>query len=512
MNLIDNDVNKIKAQNTKLIKTISIVIIILILITIGLISYLTYRKSKELKYILNGKSQTFSSDLFYFDDNNELYISIKDLSNLLQKNKIMAEYNNGRYEEYNEDTTKCYIKQNFETAGYEQNSKKMYKVIDEEGTYEYFTLDKPVEATNGKLYTTKKGIEIGFNIIIEFDNNKNSIYMYTLDNLAEIYAKSLSNSIINSKEISFSNKKALKYDMAIVCNSSKLYGVQRISNGEMIIGTKYSDLKFIENTMDFIVTTPDKKQGIISVVKGKDIEPQYMEIKQLKDDLNLYLIQNDKGKYGVYNREKQKNIIYPEYDFIGIEVDKFKNEKFENQYVLYENCIPCKKSIDGINKWELIDINGKKIIDQQFDEIGYVKGTGKNLKGENLLLIPEIESIIINKDSMYGIVNSTGKLLVKIAMQQIYAESSEGKNTYYMVYNDQTLDVLESLKKANVTVKDSSQTKDSENKTNNVNNSKSNTVNNENKTNTNTSTNTNVNNSSNTNSTNSTKKNETNVN
>ena len=336
--------------------------------------------------------------------------------------------------------------------------------------------------------------------------------MYTLDNLAEIYAKSLSNSIINSKEISFSNKKALKYDMAIVRNSSKLYGVQRISNGEMIIGTKYSDLKFIENTMDFIVTTPDKKQGIISVVKGKDIEPQYMEIKQLKDDLNLYLIQNDKGKYGVYNREKQKNIIYPEYDFIGIEVDKFKNEKFENQYVLYENCIPCKKSIDGINKWELIDINGKKIIDQQFDEIGYVKGTGKNLKGENLLLIPEIESIIVNKDSMYGIVNSTGKLLVKIAMQQIYAESSEGKNTYYMVYNDQTLDVLESLKKANVTVKDSSQTKDSENKTNNVNNSKSNTVNNENKTNTNTSTNTNVNNSSNTNSTNSTKKNETNVN
>ena len=67
-------------------------------------------KDYAQKYTLSGNYYRF-----YFDDNNELYISIKDLSNLLQKNKIMAEYNNGRYEEYNEDTTKCYIKQNFET-------------------------------------------------------------------------------------------------------------------------------------------------------------------------------------------------------------------------------------------------------------------------------------------------------------------------------------------------------------------------------------------------------------
>ena len=308
--------------------------------------------------------------------------------------------------------------------------------------------------------------------------------MYTLDTLVEKYAKRLNNSVINSKNMSFLNKKALKYDMIIVSNANNEYGVQKISNGEMLLGTKYTNLRFLESTKDFIVTTPEQKQGIISTTKGKDIEPQYSEIKKLKEDLNLYLVKNDKDKYGVYDREKQRTVIYPEYDSIGVEIDQFKNENIENQYVLYDNCIPCKKSDNGIYKWELIDINGKKIIDQQFDGIGYIKGTSKNIKGDNLLLIPEIESIIVNQDSKYGIINSTGKLIVKINMQQIYAETTAGKNTYYMVFNDQTFDVLETLKKANINV-----TSNTENTTSTEENNT--TVKNENNTNT-TSNNTNI--------------------
>ena len=469
MNLIDNEVNERKLQNTKMIKIIGISIIVLILIAIGLISYLSYERSKEFKYTIDGVRQKNLADLFYFDESGDIYLSIKDLTNVLQKNKINAEYNNGSYKAYNEDETECNVEQKYEVAGYELNSEKMYKVIREDGTYEYFSLDKPVKSINGKLYASKEGIEIGFNIIIEYDKDKNTINMYTLDRLVEIYSKRLNNTVINSKEMSFLNKKALKYDMIITKNSNNEYGVQRISTGEMIIGTKYSNLKFIESTKDFIVTTPEKKQGIISTTKGKDIEPQYVEIKQLKEDLNLYLVKNDKGKYGVYNREKQNTVIYPEYDSIGIDLNQFKNEKIENQYILYDNCIPCKKSENGIYKWEIMDVNGKKIINQQFDELGYIKGTSKNVKGNNLLLIPEIEAIIVNKDSMYGLINSTGKLLVKIAMQQIYAESSEGKNTYYMVYNDQTFDVLETLKKANVTVNSNDKTNDEQSNTNSVN-------------------------------------------
>lgn len=484
MNLIDNEVNEKKVQTTKTIKIIGIVIIILIIIAIGLISFLAYEKSKEFKFLLDGNKQTLASDLFYFDDGGDVYISIKDLSNVLAKNSIKAEFNNGSYKEYNEDQNECNVEQEYEVAGYTLNSEKMYKVILEDGSYEYFTLDKPVKSINGKLYTTQKGIEIGFNIVMNYDEKNNSINMYTLDTLVENYAKRLNNSVINSKNMSFLNKKALKYDMIIVSNANNEYGVQKISNGEMLLGTKYTNLRFLESTKDFIVTTPEQKQGIISTTKGKDIEPQYSEIKKLKEDLNLYLVKNDKDKYGVYDREKQRTVIYPEYDSIGVEIDQFKNENIENQYVLYDNCIPCKKSDNGIYKWELIDINGKKIIDQQFDGIGYIKGTSKNIKGDNLLLIPEIESIIVNQDSKYGIINSTGKLIVKINMQQIYAETTAGKNTYYMVFNDQTFDVLETLKKANINV-----TSNTENTTSTEENNT--TVKNENNTNT-TSNNTNT--------------------
>ncbi len=477
MNLIDNEVNEKKVQTTKTIKIIGIVIIILIIIAIGLISFLAYEKSKEFKFLLDGNKQTLASDLFYFDDGGDVYISIKDLSNVLEKNSIKAEFNNGSYKVYNEDQNECNVEQEYEVAGYTLNSEKMYKVILEDGSYEYFTLDKPVKSINGKLYTTQKGIEIGFNIVMNYDEKNNSINMYTLDTLVENYAKRLNNSVINSKNMSFLNKKALKYDMIIVSNANNEYGVQKISNGEMLLGTKYTNLRFLESTKDFIVTTPEQKQGIISTTKGKDIEPQYSEIKKLKEDLNLYLVKNDKDKYGVYDREKQRTVIYPEYDSIGVEIDQFKNENIENQYVLYDNCIPCKKSDNGIYKWELIDINGKKIIDQQFDGIGYIKGTSKNIKGDNLLLIPEIESIIVNQDSKYGIINSTGKLIVKINMQQIYAETTAGKNTYYMVFNDQTFDVLETLKKANINV-----TSNTENTTSTEENNT--TVKNENNTNT----------------------------
>ena len=91
MNLIDNEVNEKKVQTTKTIKIIGIVIIILIIIAIGLISFLAYEKSKEFKFLLDGNKQTLASDLFYFDDGGDVYISIKDLSNVLAKNSIKAE-------------------------------------------------------------------------------------------------------------------------------------------------------------------------------------------------------------------------------------------------------------------------------------------------------------------------------------------------------------------------------------------------------------------------------------
>ena len=50
---------------------------------------------------------------------------------------------------------------------------------------------------------------------------------------------------------------------------------------------------------------------------------------------------------------------------------------------------------------------------------------------------------------MYGVISSSGKTLIPIALQQVYSETSGGKNTYYMVYNNQTVNILETLEKSN---------------------------------------------------------------
>lgn len=485
MNLIDNEINEKKEQNNKIIKIVGVAIIVLIVVAIALMSYLSYEKSKQFKFLLDGNKSAISSDLLHYD-NDILYVSIKDLSNLLQKKSIVAEYNNGTYKEYNEDDSECYVKQQYEVAGFKYNSNEIYKVMLEDESYEYYNIKIPVKRFNGKLYTTEEGIEIGFNIKMSYDEESNTLSMRTLDNLVEYYAKTLDNNVINSKTMSFSNKKALKYNLIIVSNGNENnknnkveYGVRkivnnenRISYGSDIIGIKYSNLKFLESTQDFIVTTSDDKQGIIATNKNKkNIEPRYSELKKIHDDFNLFLVKNDKDKYGVYDREKQRAIIPIEYDSIGVDTAQFKNEKIENQYILFDNFIPCKKSeSDGTYKWELIDVNGNKIIDQKFDAIGYIKGTSKDAKGDNLLLIPEIESIIVNKDSKYAIVNSIGQIISNI--QQIYVETSEGKNTYYIVYNNQTINLLETLKSTNF-VTNNNTTNNNQNSTNNDKNNES---------------------------------------
>lgn len=462
MNLIDNEVNNQKEKNTKAIKIVGGLLIFLIILAIVLVTYLGYLKSKKLKFTLDGEQLEFTSDMFYYDENGSLYVSIKDLCNTLKIKGIKAEYNNGAYKKYNESLSECNIKQENEIAGFTQDSNTIYKVSKEDGSYEYFNIDKQVKNINNKLYTTKQGILIGFNITVSENRNTNSISMYTLDQLVNYYADNINGTVVNPQEMSFENKKAVKYDMIITKNTNNEYGVQKISTGDMILGNKYAALKFIESTQDFIVTTPEKKQGIISTTGGKTIDPklQFSEIKQLKND--LYLVKNDKGKYGVYNREKQKNIIYPEYDAIGVDSEQFTSDDIKNSYILYDYCIPCcKKDEKGVNKWIIMNINGEKLINQTFDSIGYIKGTSDGVKYNNLLLIPEIEGIIVNKDSKYGVISSLGKILVPIATEQIYAEIAGGEYTYYMVYNNNTYNLIEELKKANIKIEKREETTES---------------------------------------------------
>lgn len=80
---------------------------------------------------------------------------------------------------------------------------------------------------------------------------------------------------------------------------------------------------------------------------------------------------------------------------------------------------------------------------------GYIEGTSKTAKGNNVLIIPEREGIIVYKDGLYGIINSSGRTLLPIQLKKVYAETNNGKNNYYMVYGEdnKTENILDFLNK-----------------------------------------------------------------
>ncbi|CDA16681.1 unknown [Clostridium sp. CAG:571] len=107
---------------------------------------------------------------------------------------------------------------------------------------------------------------------------------------------------------------------------------------------------------------------------------------------------------------------------------------------------------------------------------GYVEGTSKLAKGNNLLVIPDREGIIVYKDGLYGVISSSGRTLLPIQLKKVYRELVNGKSTYYMVYGDdnKTENILEFWNKTIGTVSN----KDNTTVTNNVVTNTTNTSNN----------------------------------
>ena len=104
---------------------------------------------------------------------------------------------------------------------------------------------------------------------------------------------------------------------------------------------------------------------------------------------------------------------------------------------------------------------------------GYVEGTSKLAKGNNLLVIPDREGIIVYKDG-------SGRTLLPIQLKKVYRELVNGKSTYYMVYGDdnKTENILEFWNKTIGTVSNKDNTTVTNTVTNNVVTNTTNTSNN----------------------------------
>lgn len=448
--------DQLKAK--KWMKIIGIILVLLLFVCIGLIAFMYYWDSTQLKVTIDGKESTKLKDILLIQ-NGQVYLPIRGFAEF-----VGYESYSGDYKQYAEDNTKCYVQCENEIASFTMNSDKIYKLLTNGNDYEYFTINEPIKMINGVLYTTKEGAERAFNIVFNYNQEQNRIAIYTLPYLVNQYAAQFKESAIAGDGTNFSNQKALLDDRLIVKNTDNYYGVSDLSGNE-VLGTKYRSIKYVESTKEFIVTTAEGKMGIMSYEAATKISPDYDQIKQIDKDAGLYLVTNS-NKQGVINNSGSV-IVYLEYDQIGVDPSRFNSNNIKNQYLLYDNCIPVKKG----NLWGIFDKNGRQILPIEYEDLGCSAGAGNSTTqtANNILLIPDYKGIVVKKDNLYGVRDFEGKELIPIALKTVYSTVSAGEETYYMIYNDQVMNVITYIK--TYVIKDTSKPNENNQNTNNVDNS-----------------------------------------
>ena len=433
MNLLENEEQIEKTRKTRTIMAIIILLIVLLLLACGIILFAISNIQKGmLKVTIDGKSKTNVAEDIFLVQNDNIYISIKEFAKLVGYEGITGDHKSN-------DSTKCYIQNEYEEASFELNSKRIYKKLMTGTDNEYYDLAEPVKMVNNKLYVNLEGMQIASNTLISYDAENNHFKIFTLPYLTTYYTDQINNAIITGKDADFSNQKAVRYEMIVVRNESGKYGVYGTDKKE-IIGTKYLAIKFVETTQDFIITTDDNKMGIIAKDGTTKIEPIYDKIKQIDRDLNYYIVEN-KGKQAIVDH-LGNIIIYLEYEKIGVDLAQFENNNIKIQYLLFDNCIPVQRN----KKWGLYDKTGKQIVPVEYDGLGCIAGTQASTAVKNLLIIPKYECIVVQKNNKFGLVNSLGRELLPCILDSIYVETISGQDTYYMTQGEgEPLNVIDFL-------------------------------------------------------------------
>ena len=419
-----------QAKTKKIMVIIGVILVLLLVACISLVGVIYYIQSTELKINLDGVANTKLKDVLIFEGE-KIYVPIRAFASY-----VGYQSSNGGYKQYTEDTTKCYVESANEVATFSLDSNKIYKIVLENGSNdtEYYEIAEPIKIINNQLCTTIEGAELAFNIAMSYNNQTNTVTIYTLPYLVNYYTARFQNAGILDRDASFSNQKALLYNMIVVKNADGNYGVNSL-NGNEILGTKYAKIKFIEST------TLENKMGIMLHNATTKISPDYDDIKQIDKDSGLYLVKNN-NKYGVIN-SNQSIVVYLEYDQIGINNSKYSAD-IDNQYLLYNKCIPVRQN----NKWCLFDKTGRKLTELIYDNLGCDVGgrVSGSQNANSILLIPQYEGIVVKSGDLYGLIDSDGKVLIQNVLTSFYSITSSGETTYYMTTDTQQFNVIEYIK------------------------------------------------------------------
>lgn len=417
-------------EKSKLPIIIGICIGVLLVMIVLIICAIIYLKGSMLKVKLDGKSVNgIEESLYVLDDEGEkkIYISVRDIAKYFD-----YEDYRGDYIVKSEDESKCYVKNEYEIAMFTDKSNDLIKTRGD-SDYEYITLDEKTFEKEGKLYTTPNGIEQAFNVLFDYDMQKNTINIFSMDYLNDLYADKLGiGGEKSSKTLldEFSNKKAIFQNLMIIMENEK-YGIINAITGDAVLETKYEYIEYLPSTSDFLIRS-NGKYGIFdkeAVLRAKII---YDEIKIMDSQNGLYLVKKN-SLYGVID-QNGKTIIEPIYQQIGINGSTYQQNGVENEYILLNELIPIKNS-DGL--WGIFNLKGEKIKDFEFEGIGCsdVKEAG----AYPVVIIPSYKIIIVKKDEHYNLMTSTGELLINSnILNSVYIKlnNETDEKSFYMTYNN----------------------------------------------------------------------------
>lgn len=436
MELFDEEI--LKPKKRKKIKSttiIAIVIAILIILCVIVIATIVYLRNTILTVTLDNVDASDLESIFIIEENNKIYIPIRKMGEYLKYNTY-----NGDYITRSEDTDKCYIENEEELVSFELNSNILTKVVD--GQSQQIKINEPITQINGELCINSDGAQDAFNIVFEYNTEKNNINIQTLTYLYmswSNYAKSKGYTPI--EEETFENKTAILDNMIIVKNSNENYGVINTS-GEIILETKYDDIKYLRKTSDFLVSSNGKK-GIISEDKTTKISLIYDNIQEVTNNNDIFYIIQSSNLYGVLDVNGDI-VIHPEYAQIGIDVSAYDKNGVTNGYILFNKIIPVKNN----NKWAIFDIEGNKITDFIYDALGCSNSKVPNTYG--VLEIKDFNLLVVNLNGKYGLITLEGKDVLQNILDSVYISVTSGNSNYYITYGDQTIQLIEFLQERGI--------------------------------------------------------------
>lgn len=393
MDLLGQETQKQQPKGKKIVLILLITSIILLMLVLVMIFALQGNKAKTLGLSIDGKDVQITEGMLISDENGVNYISLQQISTLIGYD----EYLRGGYLEYIEDNTKCYLESENQIVGFEANSNKIYKTVQNSETdYEYYKLKNNIIQSNGILYIALEDLNVACNAIYTFSNDDYKIVINTSDDLLKKYNGTFTDKGLKISD-EFNNKRAIAYNMFVVSNESGKLGVVN-SNLDSIIGHKYTTMTFDEFSKNFIVSNEDK-YGVISE-KGEIIA-----------DL-----------------------------------------KYENIRII--NYSPLLYEAKLNDKYGVLDETGKLIVNIEYDKLGFNEDS--NLT-EPTLIIQNLDNdqdgIIVCKDGKYGIVNlKTGQTIINCDLEKIYSRTnSSGEKKYYVQLQNTEVDLDRYIEYINTT-------------------------------------------------------------